>query len=458
MTASAERASADNGRLDVPEAALVAARAADAKLGQNTVVLAMGEFLGVTDAFVITSGANTRQVRTIVEEVEHQVKESLGRSPRATEGLRDLTWVLMDYGDFLVHVFQDEARAYYDLERLWGDAPASVARTGPCSSRAPRTESAAAGARGPARRIASCWPPGRGRRSPWAPRTGWPIQLEGDAGDAGRGGRRGEHDLGHRLDLRGTDELAEGASQVHRGDPAGDGGPEDRRLGRDGALQARGRLGVVGPATSALSTVARSGARPTRCGPPRTRWPFGPMRKICTGTAIGDGPVVAVVVDCVGARRSKGMPWRDKAGGLLVDGHATTGQLRRRRRHTRAADRAATMTRHDRVRFGFASRSCGAPGRVADPLSVSGGELEDEAVLAVGAGLDPDPSAVEPHVLGHERQAEPGAVGHPPLARGLAPVEALEDPVALAGRHARAPVGHHEAHTVRRRRARPPAG
>jgi ribosome-associated protein len=123
MTAPAERTSADNGRPDVPEAALVAARAADAKLGQDTVVLAMGDLLGVTDAFVVTSGANTRQVRTIVEEVERQVKQSEGRSPRATEGLRDLTWVLMDYGDFLVHVFQDEARAYYDLERLWGNAP-----------------------------------------------------------------------------------------------------------------------------------------------------------------------------------------------------------------------------------------------------------------------------------------------------------------------------------------------
>jgi ribosome-associated protein len=123
MTASAERASADNGRPDVPEAALVAARAADAKLGRDTIVLAMGDFLGVTDAFVITTGANGRQVRAIVDEIEHQVKESVGRSPRATEGLRDLTWVLMDYGDFLVHVFQDEARAYYDLERLWGNAP-----------------------------------------------------------------------------------------------------------------------------------------------------------------------------------------------------------------------------------------------------------------------------------------------------------------------------------------------
>jgi ribosome-associated protein len=123
MTAPAERTSADNGRPDVPDAALVAARAADSKLGQDTVVLSMGDLLGVTDAFVITSGSNGRQVRTIVEEVERQVKQSEGRSPRATEGLRDLTWVLMDYGDFLVHVFQDEARVYYDLERLWGNAP-----------------------------------------------------------------------------------------------------------------------------------------------------------------------------------------------------------------------------------------------------------------------------------------------------------------------------------------------
>ena len=123
MSASAERASADNGQPVVPEAAMVAARAADAKLGQDTVVLAMGELLGVTDAFVITSGANSRQLRTIVEEVERQVKLSAGRSPRATEGLGDLTWVLMDYGDFLVHVFQHDARDYYNLERLWGDAP-----------------------------------------------------------------------------------------------------------------------------------------------------------------------------------------------------------------------------------------------------------------------------------------------------------------------------------------------
>ena len=122
MTASADQMVTPADESTVPDAALVAARAADAKLGESTVVMAMGDLLGVTDAFVITSGRNTRQVRTIVEEVERRVKEATGRSPWATEGNHDLQWVLMDYGDFIVHVFLDEARQYYDLERLWGNA------------------------------------------------------------------------------------------------------------------------------------------------------------------------------------------------------------------------------------------------------------------------------------------------------------------------------------------------
>jgi ribosome-associated protein len=101
----------------------VAARAADAKSGEETAVLAMGELLGLTDAFVITSGRNTRQVRSIVDEVELRVKDSGGGSPVRVEGLDDARWVLMDYGDFLVHVFLDEARTFYDLEHLWLEAP-----------------------------------------------------------------------------------------------------------------------------------------------------------------------------------------------------------------------------------------------------------------------------------------------------------------------------------------------
>jgi len=107
----------------IPDSALVAARAADAKLGEDTVVLAMGELLGVVDAFVVTSGRNDRQVRALVEEVERKVKDHDGTKPVAVEGLADATWVLMDYGDFVVHVFADETRGYYDLEHLWSGAP-----------------------------------------------------------------------------------------------------------------------------------------------------------------------------------------------------------------------------------------------------------------------------------------------------------------------------------------------
>jgi ribosome-associated protein len=101
----------------------VAADAAAAKTIEPIVVIEVGDLIGITDYFVISSGMNDRQVRAITEEVERRVKGSGGRSPRAVEGLDDARWVLMDYGDFVVHVFSDEARAFYDLERLWSDAP-----------------------------------------------------------------------------------------------------------------------------------------------------------------------------------------------------------------------------------------------------------------------------------------------------------------------------------------------
>ena len=103
--------------------ALTAARAAADKQGADTVVLEVGKVLAITDTFVITSGSNSRQVRTIAETVEERVKQAGGPGPFRIEGLDDLRWVLMDYGDFVVHVFLDEARRYYDLERLWADAP-----------------------------------------------------------------------------------------------------------------------------------------------------------------------------------------------------------------------------------------------------------------------------------------------------------------------------------------------
>jgi ribosome-associated protein len=86
-------------------------------------VLDVGDIIAITELFVITSAGNARQVRTIVEEIEHQLKEQGQASPRSVEGLPDATWVLLDYGDLVVHVFHAETRAYYDLERLWADAP-----------------------------------------------------------------------------------------------------------------------------------------------------------------------------------------------------------------------------------------------------------------------------------------------------------------------------------------------
>lgn len=104
-------------------ASLAAVAAAD-KQAEDTVLLDVGDILSITDAFVITSAGNTRLVRTIVDEVEQALKVHEDLAPRGVEGLDDASWVLMDFGEFVVHVFLTETRAYYDLDRLWADAPA----------------------------------------------------------------------------------------------------------------------------------------------------------------------------------------------------------------------------------------------------------------------------------------------------------------------------------------------
>jgi len=100
-----------------------AARAAAVKTDESTVVLDVGDVLSITGWFVITGGSNTRKVRTIAETVEERVAAIGGPKPIRIEGLDSSQWVLMDYGDFIVHVFLDETRAFYDLERLWRDVP-----------------------------------------------------------------------------------------------------------------------------------------------------------------------------------------------------------------------------------------------------------------------------------------------------------------------------------------------
>jgi ribosome-associated protein len=103
--------------------AVLAAQVASAKKAENPLVLDVGDLLGITDAFVIVSAPNTRLVKTIADDVEEQVAAAGGPRPLRLEGLSDRRWVLIDYGSFVVHVFLDETRAFYDLERKWSDAP-----------------------------------------------------------------------------------------------------------------------------------------------------------------------------------------------------------------------------------------------------------------------------------------------------------------------------------------------
>jgi ribosome-associated protein len=103
------------------ERLLVALQAASDKKALELVLLDLREVATFTDYFIITSGANARQVQAIADGVVEQLKLKKTR-PARIEGYSGAEWVLVDYGDFIVHVFEDKARRFYDLERLWRDA------------------------------------------------------------------------------------------------------------------------------------------------------------------------------------------------------------------------------------------------------------------------------------------------------------------------------------------------
>lgn len=102
--------------------ARAAATALDDKKGIEIVLLDVHELLVITDIFVIASGSTNRQVKALIDAVEESLR-SIDRKPLRREGEDDAQWVLLDYGDIVIHVFDTPTRAYYDLERLWGDAP-----------------------------------------------------------------------------------------------------------------------------------------------------------------------------------------------------------------------------------------------------------------------------------------------------------------------------------------------
>jgi ribosome-associated protein len=101
----------------------VAAQAASDKLARDIVAFDVSEQLVITDAFLICSAANDRQVVAIVDEIEEQVRRRLGHKPVRREGDREARWVLLDYVDVVVHVQHVEERVYYSLERIWRDCP-----------------------------------------------------------------------------------------------------------------------------------------------------------------------------------------------------------------------------------------------------------------------------------------------------------------------------------------------
>jgi ribosome-associated protein len=112
MTASAESI----------ETAIVAAQAASDKLATDIIAIDVSEQLVITDVFVICSAANERQVKAVVDAIEEAL-HTRGIKPIRREGLKDTHWVLLDFGDVVVHVQQAEDRMHYAIERLWKDCP-----------------------------------------------------------------------------------------------------------------------------------------------------------------------------------------------------------------------------------------------------------------------------------------------------------------------------------------------
>ena len=105
------------------EIARIAAKAASGKKATDITLLDLRGLSDVCDFFLICTAANARMLSSVVDEIEEKVAKNCGVKPISIEGRANLSWVLMDYGSVVVHVFLPETRDYYRLERLWGEAP-----------------------------------------------------------------------------------------------------------------------------------------------------------------------------------------------------------------------------------------------------------------------------------------------------------------------------------------------
>jgi len=99
--------------------------AAGEKKAFDRTVLDVGEVIALTDLFVLVSASNPRQLETVTDEIRRQLDLGQGLRPQRTEGAADSGWVVLDYGEVVVHAFTEELRRFYELERLWGDVSAS---------------------------------------------------------------------------------------------------------------------------------------------------------------------------------------------------------------------------------------------------------------------------------------------------------------------------------------------
>ena len=104
------------------ERALVAARVAEDNRGRDIVVLDLRELTTMFDYFVVASGTSRRQLHAMSEEIDHALEDDLGDRRLGIEGYQESRWILLDYGDVVIHLFDDETRSYYGLEDLWGQA------------------------------------------------------------------------------------------------------------------------------------------------------------------------------------------------------------------------------------------------------------------------------------------------------------------------------------------------
>ena len=123
MTRPARRSRAQSDAEHVRELAATAASEAAERKGTDVALLDLRGLTTATDWFVLVSGESEIQVRSIAERIEERLAKDFDARPWHVEGLKQTRWVLLDYVDFVVHVFHRESRSFYDLDRLWADAP-----------------------------------------------------------------------------------------------------------------------------------------------------------------------------------------------------------------------------------------------------------------------------------------------------------------------------------------------